>query len=371
VKADVVVENRVGLIHIRCTGNWTKEYVTPVISKLQSLNCDDVKRVVFDFSLVQHMDYAGVVVISKIRKLYEDQGVEVEHLFLHDSFVDMFRFYEKNRLKTNTYTVKKSNFFQSFGASLASSYRSFLLFIAFAGESTFQMLLIMLRPTLFRFKAMVKQLEEVGLKALPIIGVTSFLVGLVIAYQSSEELVKFGANIFIVEMVSISVFRELAPMIAAIVIAGRSASAFTAEIGTMKITEEIDAMKTMGFNPHRFLVIPRVSALIIAMPLIVFFADAVAIFGGMLIAKTHLSISYTEFLLRMQTEVDMRHFYIGMIKAPFFGFLIAAIGTFRGFQVTGSTDSIGAYTTKSVVNAIFWVIAMNAIISVLLTEVGI
>jgi phospholipid/cholesterol/gamma-HCH transport system permease protein len=203
------------------------------------------------------------------------------------------------------------------------------------------------------------------------VGLTAFLVGLVVAYQGAAQLQKFGANIFIVEMVAISVFRELAPMITAIVIAGRSASAYTAEIGTMKITEEIDAMRTMGFEPVRFIVLPRIIALMIAMPLIVFFADMVGLFGGMLIAQFHLDISMTEFLDRLHAEVPLKHILIGLIKAPLFGLVIALIGCYRGFQVEGSTDSIGRYTTVSVVNAIFWVIAINALISVILTEIGI
>ncbi len=241
----------------------------------------------------------------------------------------------------------------------------------FIGYTLYQFWLSIQKPSLFRVKSILQQLDTAGLKALPIVGLTCFLVGLVIAYQSAEQLQQFGASIFIVEMVTISVFRELAPMIAAIVIAGRSASAYTAEIGIMKITEEIDAMQTMGFEPYRFLVLPRIIGLIIAMPLIVFFADMMGVLGGMIIAKTQLGLSFNEFIARMHTEVDIKHILIGLIKAPFFGALIAAIGCFRGFQVTGSTDSIGRFTTISVVNAAFWVIAINAFISVVLTELGI
>ena len=172
-------------------------------------------------------------------------------------------------------------------------------------------------------------------------------------------------------MVSISMIRELAPMITAIVVAGRSASSFTAEIGTMKITDEIDAMKTMGFEPSIFLVMPRVIALMISLPLIVFLADILGIIGGMVVANIQLDITYTIFIERIYTEVEVRHFFIGIAKAPIFGFIIAIIGCYRGFQVTGSTDSIGKYTTISVVNAIFWVIALNAIFSVLFTQIGI
>lgn len=244
-------------------------------------------------------------------------------------------------------------------------------FLSFLGETVLQIFRVVKKPWILRYKATAVHIEKSGAKALPIVALTSFLVGLVIAYQGAEQLAKFGANIFIVDMIGISVFRELAPLIAAIVIAGRSSSAYTAEIGTMKITDEIDAMRTMGFDPNLFLVLPRVFALIISMPLIVFFADIVGIFGGMIVAKSHLGISYAEFITRMRDVVEVKHILIGLFKAPFFGLLIALIGCFRGFQVTGSTESIGKYTTISVVNAIFWVIACNALISVVLTEVGI
>jgi phospholipid/cholesterol/gamma-HCH transport system permease protein len=248
---------------------------------------------------------------------------------------------------------------------------SFFLFLSFLGETVLQYLRVFKNPFIYRYKATAVQIERLGAKALPIVALTSFLVGLVIAYQGAEQLAKFGANIFIVEMVCISVFRELAPLIAAIVIAGRSASSFTAEIGTMKITEEIDAMRSMGFDPSLFIVLPRVTALVLSMPLIVFFADMVGVFGGMIVSDTYLNVSYSEFINRARDVIEIKHILIGLFKAPFFGLLIALIGCFRGFQVTGSTESIGKYTTISVVNAIFWVIACNALISVVLTEIGI
>jgi len=166
-------------------------------------------------------------------------------------------------------------------------------------------------------------------------------------------------------------FREIAPLVTAIVIAGRSASAFTAEIGAMKITDEIDAMRTMDFEPTLFLTLPRVFALVISLPLLVFFADVIGILGGMLIAYIDLNVSFMDFIHRIESEVALKHFLIGIIKAVFFGIAIAIIGCYRGFQVQNNTTSIGKYTTLSVVNAIFSVIALNAIFSVIFTEIGI
>jgi len=169
-------------------------------------------------------------------------------------------------------------------------------------------------------------------------------------------------------MIGISIPRELAPLITAIIVAGRSGSSYTAQIGVMKITEEIDAMKIMGFDIYSFLVIPRIAAMIIALPLLIFFADIIGIYGGLLVAKYQLNITPAQFLDRLHSSVDVRHYLVGILKAPFFAFIIAAIGCFRGFQVSKNTESIGKYTTISVVNSIFLVIALDAIFSIIFTE---
>jgi phospholipid/cholesterol/gamma-HCH transport system permease protein len=244
-------------------------------------------------------------------------------------------------------------------------------FLSFVGENFVIFIDSLLHPLSIRFGAIVKNIEDAGVRAMPIVALTSFLIGIVIAYQSAVQLVKFGANIFIVDMIGISVTRELAPLITAIVVAGRTGSSYTAQLGVMKITEEIDAMRTMGFDPHRFLVLPRIMALMIALPLMIFFADIVGILGGMFISHVHLHLSYAEFLHRLQSVLEMKHVWIGIGKGPFFAWLIAAVGCFRGFQVSKSTESIGRYTTISVVNAIFLVIACDALFSVILTELGI
>ncbi len=189
-----------------------------------------------------------------------------------------------------------------------------------------------------------------------------------IAYQSGVQLAKFGADLFIVDTVAISITREMGPMITAIVIAGRSGSAYTAEIGAMKITEEIAAMRTMGFDPYYFLVQPRIFALMIALPLLIFFADIMGIFGGMVASNLQLNISMGQFIERLNEVLEVKHYILGMIKGPVFAFLIAAVGCYRGLQVSENTESIGLHTTASVVNSIFLVIAFDALFSVIYTE---
>ncbi|MEA1889387.1 MAG: ABC transporter permease, partial [Pseudomonadota bacterium] len=244
-------------------------------------------------------------------------------------------------------------------------------FLSFVGENFIALVISLQHPSSIRYSAIVKNIEEAGVRALPIVALTSFLIGVVIAYQGAVQLQKFGANIFIVDMIGISITRELAPLITAIVVAGRTGSSYTAQLGTMKITEEIDAMCIMGFEPHRFLVLPRIIALMIALPLMIFFADIIGIAGGMIVSNIHLNISYAEFINRLQEVLDIKHVWIGLVKGPFFAWLIAIIGCFRGFQVSRNTESIGRYTTISVVNAIFLVIACDAVFSVVLTELGI
>jgi phospholipid/cholesterol/gamma-HCH transport system permease protein len=354
-------------------GDWLKNNLVNVNAKIQELSKNiENTSVIFDFENTNEIDSAGIILILSNMTTYINNSCKVTVINMSIEQKTLLLFYRQNKV-SNKITIKKEkkNLFYKTGKFVYLYLISFMEFLNFLGENFYFFLQTLIHPSQIRFKAIIKQIDLSGIKALPIVILTSFLIGLVIAYQGAEQLQQFGANIFIVEMVSISVIRELAPMITAIVIAGRSASSFTAEIGTMKITQELDAMKTMGFESSIFLVMPRVIALMIALPLIVFLADLVGIFGGMVVAKLQLGISYTEFIDRIYTEVDIRHFLIGIAKAPIFGFIIAIIGCYRGFQVTGSTDSIGKFTTISVVNAIFWVIALNAVFSVLFTQLGI
>ncbi len=365
-------ENNIAVVNI--SGMLNKENINKIYSDVKKLKQKKLSFLEINCTDIKGLDNAGAIVLVDVMTTFTKKRVSVTLKGLDNSFNSILLFARKNLRQRpelenkDTSIVMKVN---NLGKSIVDPFDSFVLFLSFLGETLLQFFRLLLSPWKFRYIAIAAHIEKSGAKALPIVALTSFLVGLVIAYQGADQLAKFGANIFIVDMVSISVFRELAPLITAIVIAGRSASAYTAEIGTMKITEEIDAMRTMGFDPLIFLVLPRVIALVISMPLIVFFADIVGVFGGMIVADTHLGISFVEFIMRARDVVEVKHIMIGLIKAPFFGLIIALIGCFRGFQVTGSTESIGHYTTISVVNAIFWVIACNAIISVVLTEVGI
>ncbi len=225
-------------------------------------------------------------------------------------------------------------------------------------------------PKLFRGKEIVGQLELVLVDAIPVVILVTFLIGVVLAYLFASQIQQYGANIFIVDSVGLSICRELAPILVAIVMAGRSGSAFTAQIGTMKLNEEVDALSTLGLSPMHALVLPRILALVIAMPLLVILGDLVGVAGGMMVADFQLGISSTTFLDRLQIVLPWQSFAIGLIKAPIFAVFIGIIGCRMGLVVENSARSVGINTTSTVVQSIVSVILINAAFAVLYVQLG-
>jgi phospholipid/cholesterol/gamma-HCH transport system permease protein len=332
----------------------------------------DVDKITINLSGLKDIDTAGSIIIYElIEELKKSKKVDLLKASEEEErFID-FIYASIAKEKGTPIIIKPFNFLERSGKYFIDFLKDMWLFTVFIGEVATSFFVYLSKPKRIRFKSIVKGIENAGVNALPIIALTSFLVGVVVAYQSAVQLQKFGANIFIVDMIGISVTRELAPLITAIVVAGRSGSSYTAQIGAMKITRELDAMKTMGFNLFEFIVLPRIIALMIAMPLMIFFADLMGILGGMVVSNFQIDISYTEFLKRLQNVLELKHFYIGLLKGPVFALLIASIGCFRGLQVRQNTESIGRYTTISVVNAIFLVIACDALFSVIFTKLGV
>ncbi len=226
------------------------------------------------------------------------------------------------------------------------------------------------RPKRWRLTPMVAHLEQVGLDAAPIVALLTFLVGAVVAFLGATVLKSFGATIFTVDLVAFSFLREFGVLLTAILIAGRTASAFTAQIGSMKANEEIDAIRTLGLDPMELLVLPRVLALLVALPMLTFMAMLAGIVGGGVVCAVALDISPAMFLSLLQSDIGVQHFLVGMVKAPFFAFLIAAIGCLEGFKVSGSAESVGAHTTSSVVQSIFVVIVLDAVAALFFMEMG-
>lgn len=225
-------------------------------------------------------------------------------------------------------------------------------------------------PRRFPGKAFVRQLELVGVSALPIVGLMSFLIGIVIAQQGAVQLAQFGAETLTVNLVGRITLRELGVLMTAIMVAGRSGSAFAAQIGTMKLTEEIDAMRTIGISPMEALVIPRIMACVFMMIVLGFYSMVTAIIGGAFVGDVMLGIPFMTFLTRIQEVVPLYDLWVGLIKAPVFGLIVALAGCYNGMQVKGNSEEVGLRTTMAVVSAIFAVIVLDAFFAVFFTNIG-
>ncbi len=256
------------------------------------------------------------------------------------------------------------------GRAVDTLWQDTLQILGFVGLILQTLFLRLFQPQRWRVTSVVAHIEQTGLDAAPIVALLTFLVGAVVAFLGATVLASFGASIFTVDLVAFSFLREFGVLLTAILMAGRTASAFTAQIGSMKANEEIDAIRTLGLDPVELLVVPRVLALLIALPLLTFVAMLCGIIGGAVVCALSLGISPAMFLSLLQSDIGVQHFLVGLVKAPFFAFLIAAIGCLEGFKVSGSAESVGAHTTSSVVQSIFVVIVLDAVAALFFMEMG-
>jgi phospholipid/cholesterol/gamma-HCH transport system permease protein len=243
--------------------------------------------------------------------------------------------------------------------------------LAFIGHCFSTLIIGLLKPGRMRWRSVANHVHATGVQAIPIVALIALLISIVLAYQGATQLKTFGAEIFTIDLVAISVLREMGVLLTAIMVAGRSGSAFAAQIGVMKSNEEIDALKTMGLDPFEILIVPRIMALIIALPLLTLIANITGLAGAALLTYITLDVGLLQFLDRIQNVVEMNTFWVGIIKAPVFAIIIAMIGVYRGMLVTGSAESVGRLTTEAVVQSIFMVIAADAIFSIIFSSLGI
>ena len=260
---------------------------------------------------------------------------------------------------------------ESVGRKTHAAFLSFLSLLSFLGLTLQRFLRVIVQPRRLRMAALVSQMQETGLNAVPIVALMGFLIGIVLSFQGAAQLRQFGAEVFVVDLISISILRELGILLTAIIVAGRSGSAFTASIGSMKVREEIDAMRTLGLDPIEVLVLPRVIALLIMLPALGFIANISGIFGGALMSWVELGVSPDMFITRLHENTDVWHLAVGMFKGPFFAVVIGVVACWRAMQVHGSSESVGRQTTASVVQSIFLVITLDAAFSVFFSEVGV
>jgi len=321
-----------------------------------------------DISGVAHMDTVGAWLVHRTAKEHDAQITGGAH----DAgrLIDAVRGVDQAEVVAKPPISSLYRFLAEVGGGVVVGITTLLQFLGFVGQVVKAFFALLISPRRFRWHAVVQHFDMVGVRALGIVGLMSFLIGIVIAQQGAVQLRQFGAEVFTINLIGRLTLRELGILMTAIMVAGRSGSAFAAQIGTMKITEEIDAMRTIGVVPAEALVVPRVIAAVIMMPLLGIFASLMSIIGGGLLCWIVLDIPPATFVQRLREVTPMTDFWIGMIKAPVFGAIIAMAGCFQGMQVQGNAEQVGLRTTAAVVQAIFLVIVLDAFFAVFFSEIG-
>jgi phospholipid/cholesterol/gamma-HCH transport system permease protein len=326
-----------------------------------------------DLSRIERLDMTGAWLLHRTKRQWEEAGSTVTLTGGRDDLADLveqagrYDHSEKPRAApVNPFVA----WLAKIGDASIKVAATFGGFLAFLGITLLTLARVMPRPGRWRINPLVHQAEAVAVAALPIVGLMSFLVGVVIAQQGAVQLRQFGAEAFVINLVGRITLRELGVLMTAIMVAGRSGAAFAAQIGSMKLAEEIDAMRTIGMSPVEVLVLPRLLALVFTMPLLAFYASILSLVGGGLFAWVSLGISPASFVQRLQEVVPITDFWITLIKAPLFGVIIAVTGCFQGMQVTGNAESVGVRTTGAVVQSIFLVIVLDAFLAVFFSALG-
>ncbi len=364
--AQLVIESAsaAAAVEVRCAGAWTVRGIARLERQLEVLSWPGEGDLVIDGSAISALDTAGAWLLHRTIHKLEQHGRNVRIDGLRPQFSALLQLIASRSVTPEHAVPARTGLLTNIGQRAWHGLIGISGMLSFIGESAFILLRSLAQPRRIRWRPILHNLQTAGFEALPIVGLLSFLMGFVIAYQGADQLQRFGANIFIADLVGLSMLRELSPLLTAIIVAGRSGSAYAAQIGTMKVTEEIDALRTIGVGPTEMLVLPKMLALIIALPLLTIWADAAGVFGGMLMARSKLDVSFDVFLDRLGDAVSLSSFLTGIGKAPVFAAIIALVGCYRGFQVTGSADSVGRQTTVSVVQSIFLVILADALFSV-------
>lgn len=353
---------------IYCSGAWTLAGITDLTTKIEQLCLPTADQLVVSGARIDTMDSAGAWLLQKCITQLEGAGKSVSLQNLNSKYQDLFLIVQKAQESIKALDVKsssKAGIAQKTGELVYRKAQESLGYFDLIGQFSLALVGNCFSNKKFQWRSLIAAMDKMGYQALPIIALLSFLIGVVLAYQMALQLQTYGANIFIVNFSGIAILREFAPLITAIIVAGRTSSSITAQLGMMQLNEEIDALKTMGLSPIDYLVVPRILALIIVMPLLTFWADIFGVLGSMVMAEHMLGLSYHDFLHRFQSVIEVRHYTVGLVKTPVFAFIIASIGCHRGFQVHNDAASVGKQTTASVVQAIFLIIVADAGFSVI------
>lgn len=351
---------------LRLHGRWTLEHAVCIGETLRAAP-EQVRAV--DATAVDRLDSVGVLQLLRYARRNDLDFDAFDFRSDHHALVAAIEDVADDRPKKK----REYGFAAALGRlgfAVQDNWQEIIALVSFLGENLAKLLRMFKEPRRFRLTATVHHMEQVGLDAVPLVVLLSYLVGAVIAFLGANILADFGATIYVVELVGIAFLREFGVLLTAILLAGRTASAFTAQIGAMVSREEVDAIRTLGLDPIDLLVIPRLLALLVTLPLLSFIADIAGLLGGMSVAAFNLDIPPQAFLSRLHDTIQLRHFLVGMAKAPVFAVIIALIGCLEGLQVKGTAQSVGERTTSSVVQTISLVIVLDAIAAIWFMNMG-
>jgi len=362
-------------LELRPAGSWTAANVTSLeaLSDSISAQLDRSKTVKLDMTGVRELDTLGAWLLEKMARRARSAGHQAHVVGVADNYVGLIEeVHQVNRRKTTPVpalnpVVARVN---EFGRAAVSARDDVSVFLQMLGSLFMAIVGVLRRPRSLRLTSLVYQFHRVGWQAIPIVVLITFLIGAIIAQQGFFHFRKFGADSYVVDMVGILVLRELGVLIVAIMVAGRSGSAYTAELGSMKMREEIDALRTMGFDPVEVLILPRVLALVCALPILTFFGSMAALYGAGLVAWLYGGMSPEIFIARLREAISVTHFEVGMIKAPFMALVIGVVACSEGLRVKGSAESLGRQTTTSVVKSIFLVIVLDGVFAIFFASIG-
>ncbi len=368
----VSIESRPGQLLVKLSGCWVFSHVTELEAAAAGVQPGEGDRVTFQCAGVEDMDIAGAwVLYDRTRQLRAQGfkagfgGVRAAHVKFLQNIIDTAAIREYQRPQR---PAEKPN---RIAGAIEALGRNVVVQVEDLGRITRSIADGAKRPSLYLVGEVIKQVYRTGVQAIPVVVVITFLIGIVLAYQSSGQLEQFGAKVFVVDLVSISVMREMGVLLAAVMVAGRSGSAFAAELGVMQLNEEVDAMRVLGLNPNQMLIVPRILGLMIALPILTLFADAAGLAGGALVAVGSAGINGLQFMERVVHSTDLADFYVGLSKAPVFALLIATVSTLRGIQVRTSAEELGQRTTMAVVQSIFLIIVADAFFATMFTRMGV
>lgn len=363
-----------GRLALAATGSWTADRAGDLERQVEAAvrRAKEAPAVDIRMGGVEQLDTYGAWLLERLLRGFAAAGREARVLDFPERYRDLIN--ETHQVNRTTAVAPRRIPFGSVFALIRRTAvgrgRDLLLMVQMIGQLTVAAWHILLRPRNFRLTSTIHHLDRVGWRAVPIILLITFVLGCIIAQQGIFHFRRFGIEIYVVDMVGILMLREMGVVMVAMMVAGRSGSAYTAELGSMKMREEIDALRTMGFDPLEILILPRITALVIALPLLTFIGEMAALVGAALVASAYAGINNDIFIVRLRDAITMNDFIVGLVKAPFIALVIGVVACVEGLKVEGSAESLGLHTTASVVKSIFLVVVIDGLFAVFFAAIG-